>query len=330
MNARPGRRRIGVVGTMVWDTIYGRDAGKAPIEEWGGICYALAACDAALTDDWELVPLIKVGRDLMPRARDWLRSLRHLAPDATPIEVEQPNNRVELRYIDDERRSEVLRGGVPPWTWVGLSPLVRDLDALYVNFISGFELDLATATLLRQHYRGPIYADLHSLLLGVGDGGRRTPQPLSNVDDWCRCFDFVQVNEDELNLIAADGLALAARAMAAGVRSLVVTLGSRGHVYVVAGGFNNLSDPRRQDANNEIHSAAIRTARVPAEPIDSNRGVDPTGCGDVWGATYFSRLVVGDAFEDAMRAASRAAARNATHRGATGLAAFLRGELTRT
>ena len=36
--------RLGVLGTMVWDTIHARDPGRdAPIEEWGGIAYALAA-----------------------------------------------------------------------------------------------------------------------------------------------------------------------------------------------------------------------------------------------------------------------------------------------
>jgi sugar/nucleoside kinase (ribokinase family) len=50
----------------------------------------------------------------------------------------------------------------------------------------------------------------------------------------------------------------------------------------------------------------------------------------VWGSTYFSRLLAGDKLSDAMRAANRAAARNVAYRGATGLANFLRGELTLT
>jgi sugar/nucleoside kinase (ribokinase family) len=47
----------------------------------------------------------------------------------------------------------------------------------------------------------------------------------------------------------------------------------------------------------------------------------------VFGATCCARLLAGDAVEDAVRIANRAAARNATYRGATGLAAHLRGEL---
>ena len=312
---------------MVWDVIHGRDPRDVPVQEWGGIAYGLAAADAALPDDWELVPIMKVGSDLAPHAREWIRTLKRLAPDARPIEVPYANNRVELRYLDAERRSEVLHGGVPGWTWQGLAPLVADIDALYVNFISGYELDLATAQLLRQHYRGPIYADLHSLTLGVSPSGLRTPQRLLNVDAWCRCFDFVQVNEDELALMADDGMALAATALAAGVQSLIVTLGRKGHIYFIAQSFAQLTDVRRGTRDANAHGA-IRTARVPAPVVEPSDNADPTGCGDVFGATYFSRLAAGDTFEPAMHAATAAAARNASLRGATGLAPFLRRELS--
>ena len=321
------RRRLGVVGTFVWDVIYGRDPRDAAVEEWGGITYALGALDAALPDDWEIVPLIKVGSDLASRAREFLRTLRRVAPDASIIEVPYRNNRVELRYVSEERRSEVLTGGIPGWSWLGLKPLLRDIDALYVNMISGFELDLETAQLLRQHYRGPIYCDLHSLFLAVQPNGLRTPQPLPNAAAWCRCFDFLQLNEDEMQLLAPDPLALAATALAQGVRCLTVTLGRKGVVYFAAADFEYLeASPAAGALGTAV--APIRTELIPAASTRSLSGGDPTGCGDVWGATYFSRLVAGDKFTDAMMAAQLAAARNVEHRGATGLAHHLRGELS--
>ena len=323
------RRRIGVVGTFVWDVIYGRDPRDTPVEEWGGITYALEALDAALPNDWEFVPLIRVGDDLAPKARELLRGYRRIAPDAAIIEVPYPNNRVELRYLSEERRSEILSGGIPAWSWLGLKPLLGGLDALYVNLISGFELDLETAQLLRQHYRGPIYCDLHSLVLAVQPNGLRTLQPLPNVTAWLRCFDLVQVNEDEMQMMAPDPLALAATALAQGVRCLTVTLGKRGVVYFADAGFERLeSSPQAHRLGGA--TGPIRTELVPPAETRTLSGGDPTGCGDVWGATYFSRLVAGDKFTDAMRAAQRAAARNVEHRGATGLAHFLRGELSPT
>jgi hypothetical protein len=320
------KRRVGVIGSFVWDVIHGRDPRDAPVEEWGGITYALGALDAALPADWEFVPILKVGSDLAQSARQFVADLDRAAPDAAPIEVPHPNNRVVMHYQSDERRCEHLSGGVPGWSWLGLKPLLANLDALYINLISGFELDLETAQLIRQHFRGPIYCDIHSLLLAVQPNGLRTLQPLTNPAAWCRCFDLIQVNEDEMSMMSSGPAELAAIAMAEGVSSIAITLGNRGVVYFAAPGFERLSDVRRPTLG--ANSGAIRTAKLPAKtPRHAGPG-DPTGCGDVWGATYFSRLLAGDSLETAIDRALDAAARNVDHRGATGLADYLRGELS--
>lgn len=323
-----------MIGTFVWDVIHGRDARAVPVEEWGGITYTLAGLDAALPDDWEIVPILKVGYDLAGRARDFLRTLKHIAPDAALVEVPYPGHRVELRYLDDERRTEHLTGEIPAWSWLGLKSLLDDahLDALYVNFLSGWELDLETAQLLRSHFRGPIHCDLHMKVMAVQPNGLRTPQAIPFVAEWCACFDFLQMNEEEMATIAPDSMSLAATALAAGVSCLLVTLGKRGAIFVAAPGFETLCDlPPRGGLSTGPRGGmgalgAVRTALVPAENVNGEG--DPTGCGDVYGATYFSRMVAGDKLGDAMIAAARAAARNVGHRGATGLAAHLRGELS--
>ncbi|HEY3114770.1 MAG TPA: carbohydrate kinase family protein [Gemmatimonadaceae bacterium] len=320
------KKRVGVMGSFVWDVIHGRDPRDAPVEEWGGITYTLGALDAALPPDWEFVPILKVGSDLAQPAREFVADLERAAPGVGPIEVPYPNNRVVLHYLSESRRCERLTGGVPRWQWLGLKPLLTDLDALYINLISGFELDLETAQLIRQHFRGPIYCDLHSLLLAVQPDGMRTLQPLPNPAAWCRCFDLIQVNEDEMSMMAPDAMGLAAIAFANGVVSLTVTLGSRGIVYFAAPGFEKLSDLKREGLKRV--GGAVRTALVPAKKPRHPAPGDPTGCGDVWGATYFSRLLAGDKLDAAMDRALDAAALNVDHRGATGLADYLRGELS--
>jgi sugar/nucleoside kinase (ribokinase family) len=254
--------RLGVIGTMVWDTIFGRGPEPQPVEEWGGIAYALAALEATLPPEWEMVPLIKVGRDLAPRANAFLSRLTKRSAAARFVEVADPNNRVTLRYESSDRRTERLRGGVPPWTWEELGQMVRDLDVVYVNFISGFELDLATARRLRHGFGGPIYADLHSLFMGVGSDGTRVPQHLPDVAEWFACLDAAQLNENEFSLIAGDSMAVAARAAASGVGLLVVTLGPLGAVYFTAHPFDFLH-PRRA-----LASAPIRTERVPPPAVE--------------------------------------------------------------
>jgi hypothetical protein len=354
--------KLGVVGSLVWDEIHGRDPAAPPVEEWGGIAYALGALDASLPDEWEIVPLIKVGRDLAPQAADLLRSLGRVGKEARFVEVPVPNNRVVLHYESADRRCERMAGGVPSWTWPELGPMVRDLDALYLNFISGFELCLGTAQALRQGFRGPIYADVHSLFLGMQHDGYRVLRPLPDAASWFACFDVVQVNEDEMRQLSPDPLALSAEVLGAAVSLLAVTLGPRGAAYVAAPGFDGWGaaveagpgrpkgGPGRPGAARaegapgrrtvglsegpaplpeapskaEPTGHAVRTALIPAPRVDT---LDPTGCGDVFGAVLCARLLAGDRVEPAIGEANRLAARNAAFRGAGGLNRFLRGEL---
>jgi len=331
--------KLGIVGSLVWDVIHGRDPAAPPVEEWGGIAYALGGLEAALAPSWQFVPLIKVGSDLRDEAAALFRSFTHLVPGGRCVEVPVANNRVTLRYQSAERRCERMSGGVPGWTWAELGPMVRDLDALYLNFISGFELELGTVQALRQAFRGPIYADLHSLLFGMPQDGVRMLRPLADPAAWLRCFDVVQMNEDEMAQFAPDPLAMAAMAMAAGVKLLVVTLGPRGAVYFATAGFDGWAEWREGGkAGDDLAGGSppsrlpafppgggtIRTALLPAPAVEA---IDPTGCGDVFGAALCARLVSGDPVEPAIQAAQGFAARNATLRGAATLGRLLRGEL---
>lgn len=325
--------RFGVLGTMVWDRIFARDGRAVPVEEWGGISYALAAASAACPSGATVVPLIRLGSDLSERAYGFLRTLPHMDLEQGIAVVEEPNNRVELRYTDQHRRFERLTGGVAPWTWTELRPRIEGLDALYVNFISGFELELDTAQALRANFAGPIYADLHSLLLGVTPAGLRVPQALASWREWLRCFDAVQLNEDELATLAhawGDPWLLAAEVVGTEPRLLLVTLGDRGAAYVAAPGFD--PDPLTWRRGRVFvpdltipGSGAARTQRVPPELIP--REGDPTGCGDVWGASFFAALLGQRDLEIAMRRANQAAGRNVEHRGATGLHHHLQGRI---
>jgi hypothetical protein len=335
--------RVGILGSLVWDLIYGRDPVAPPVEEWGGIAYALAGLDASVAPGWEIVPLIKVGSDLAGKAQEFLAGLEHLAPGARCVEVPVPNNRVVLHYYSNERRTERMSGGVPGWTWAELGPMVRDLDALYVNFISGFELALGTAEALRRGFAGPIYADLHSLLLGMQHDGVRMLRALPDATAWMGCFDVVQLNEDEMRQLSPDPLTLAADAMGAGVSLLIVTLGAKGAAYVADAGFDGFEAGRRADGQAGREAVAPPGGRIgsplpdrPTAPLPlrsalvASPGIevlDPTGCGDVFGAAAAARLFTGEPVEDALRHATTMASRNAAFRGAGGLSRHLRGRL---
>ncbi|MGW8267355.1 MAG: hypothetical protein ACWGSQ_13395 [Longimicrobiales bacterium] len=328
---RPGvvnPRRLGVLGTLIWDRIHQRDGRREPVEEWGGISYGLESLSVALPPGWAIRPILKVGADLAEEALRYLRSIPRIETEPGVEVVPFPNTRVELRYQAQDRRLERLTGGAPPWSWEELAPLLSGLDALFVNFISGFEIEIETASYLRESFPGPIYADLHSLFLGITAQGHRVPQELKGWGAWLRAFDAVQMNEDEFELLGrswGDPWQLAADAVGPELKLIVVTLGTRGAAYVAAPDFH--PDPEGWPGVRRSLGAggATRSGKISLQG-DPKLG-DPTGCGDVWGATFFGRLLAKDSLEGAMAAANLMAERNVEHRGARGLHLHLRGLL---
>lgn len=309
---------------MVWDTIYARDAGRdEPTQEWGGIAYALSAFEAAAGDDWTLFPMIKLGRDLEEPAFRFLNGLEKLDSLEGVQVVSERNNRVELRYDRSVRTCERLTGGVPGWSAAELLPLASACDALYVNFIAGWELDLAAARGLGSELEGPIYCDIHSLLLGVGPGGFRRLRCLEEWREWLACFDIVQVNEAELTTLASgeggDPWRVVAQALSGRTRAVLVTLGSRGAAWIASPSFwrRGLAARRGSVEDPALASGLVESERIVPE-------ADPTGCGDVWGITCFTSMLAGDSLETAMGRANELASRNAELRGASHLARVLR------
>jgi sugar/nucleoside kinase (ribokinase family) len=317
-------RILGVLGTMVWDTIWrGSDVGS-PVEEWGGISYALAAADAFGPGKTRIRPLVKLGHDLAERGFRFLEELSVIEMDQAIMVADTPNPRVELRYTGPRRRTERLTGGVPAWTWEELEPRIAGCDALYVNFITGLEFGLEVAQQVRNRFDGPVYVDIHSLMLATDPGGERRRCSLDRWSEWLACFDAVQVNQDELAALAADRgdpWAFAADVIGRETRLLFVTLGAQGAGYVMAPDALPLGRAKRGRLDKP---AAVRTGRVSVEPVE---GGDPTGCGDVWGMTMFRSLLEGIELEEAMQRANAAASCSVAHRGASGLNRFLREEI---
>lgn len=294
-------KRLSVLGTFVWDTIYHPDRGALPLEQWGGIAYSLSAFAAACPAGWCIHPIIRVGSDLLPEARKFVATLPNICADHVLAESPEPNNRVELRYFDAAERRERLTGGVGPWDPDVLLPHLAGTDALFINYLSGYELDLWTAELVRRTVAVPIYADLHSLCLGPPGEGPREPRPLADSGRWIRTADYIQVNEAELALIGGKEMV---EREASDELVLLTTRGAAGASCWRIGGAGS-------DADEFIVS------------IDRGRDGDPTGCGDVWGAVAFSGLLEGLPLARAMERANFAAAAKLAHQRMDGLAAAI-------
>ncbi|CAN5772782.1 hypothetical protein BH23GEM8_BH23GEM8_19610 [soil metagenome] len=275
-------KRLGVLGTLVWDRIWHPAHSGSAVEQWGGITYSLHALSAACPAGWSVEPLLKIGHDLAEDARSFLMGLPSVSLAAGFKPVPELTNRVELTYSDESQRGERLTGGVPSWTWAEIEPLLDRYDALYLNFISGFELELETALRLRAAFAGPIYADLHSLFLGCPGSGTRQRRALPRWREWITCFDAIQLNEGELELLAGSvaPAAFMAGLVDSGPEMIAATLGSRGaRIEARAGRLWQAAEGERLS----LH------VPIGVSPVAG----DPTGCGDVWGSSFYIGMLEG-------------------------------------
>lgn len=303
-------KRIGVLGTFVRDRIW-HPEGEAdrPVEQWGGIAYSLAAMAASCPPGWSVVPLAHIGRDLHAEAELFLDSLPHLETRAGIEIVEGESCRVELYYHDGAERSERFTGEPRSWTIEALLPFLAGLDALYVNFISGFELDLEAALALRDAVSIPLYADLHSLFLGPPGEGPRAPRLLPEATRWLSCFDIVQLNESELALLCSGEGAPEELidCLEGGPRLAAVTRGRAGATLAYRPGENLVRSPvgDREGPRQMVAPVEVHLEEVPLEgPASAG---DPTGCGDIWGSVVFTSLLAGRSPRQAALRGHRAA-----------------------
>jgi len=136
------------------------------------------------------------------------------------------------------------------------------------------------------------------------------------------------MNEEEFELLGrawGDPWQLAADIVGPELKLIAITLGARGAAYVAGPSFA-ASPAKWPELRHRMGiSGPACSARVPV-PDGAVQG-DPTGCGDVWGATFFARLLAEDSTDEAMTRANVAAAHNVEHRGASGLYRHLTGRL---
>src|SRR6266576_3114185 len=249
-----------------------------------------------------------MGWDLLLPGRAGCHAARRLAdrsPDQGRSRPGPPGRGVSRHAAPRGARGAVRRGagGQQPRH----APLLPARAPLRADVGRRPAVDLARA---RSPGDGPGRA-VHQLHFGLrdgpGDGAAVAPRPPPDAPAWFGCFDTVQLNSDEMEQLGPDPLAVAAGALARGCHTLVVTLGPRGAAYFTG-------DP-------------VRTALIPAEGTSLPDG-DPTGCGDVLGATVAASLIAGAGLEAALRLGTRMGARNVSHRGASGLRDHLLGRLS--
>jgi sugar/nucleoside kinase (ribokinase family) len=279
----PSKPTVAVVGTLTRDTTLYADGSRS--ENLGGTHYSLLTLAHLFSGRARILPLANVGADAYD---DVLAALDIPGIDPSLLRrVPHPNNHVYLTYKDREEREEILKGLVPP---VDLEHFAAatDADWIIVNLTSGRDVELETLETLRRRGVRTLQLDVHSLTLGFAEGGRRVLEKPKSWERWVACADWVQMNETEARLLGDDEPLddFALRLLDLGAQGVLITLGSEGCLGVWQG-------------------RARRSRRLPA--AQRPQRAYPTGCGDVFGASFAYAMLVGAASEAALRFANAAA-----------------------
>lgn len=291
--------RVTVIGHLCLDVIAHADGSET--RGYGGIFYAVTALANLLKPRDVVIPVFGVGNGDYDALMERLKVYPNI--DASGIyKFSGPTNSVRLMYDDRQQRIECSKDVAEPIAWKRIRPHL-ETDMVLVNMISGIDITLDTMDEIRMEVREshvPVYLDVHCLALGFREDHTRYYRPLPEWRRWLFMLHAVQANEEESRSLTPDGLDeqnLAHQMLALGTKVLIVTRGNKGCTVFV-----------------DEHK---RTTRFDVEGVAAGERVDPTGCGDVFGAAYCARYLHSKNIAASVEFANRVAAFKAKSAGST-------------
>ena len=306
---------ITVIGHLCIDEIHlpENEGGNGAQEKlFGGIFYSLATLANLVGPGDRIQPVLGVGEQEYESFKKSLESLPGV--DTKGIyKFKGSSNHVHLFYkAGKNNRIECSNHIAEPIPFSRIKQFL-DADGILINMVSGFDITLETLDSVRMAVRDartPIHFDFHSLTLGIDPENKRFRRPVTDWRRWCFMLNSVQMSEHEaLGLTAEhfDEQTLVNHLMPLMVNALVITRGERGVSAILQ------------------ENKKLTRHDFPA--VSSGPTIDPTGCGDVFGAAFLYHYILRKNYRNAAEFANRVAGVKSTFKGTDGLSA-LAGKLT--
>ena len=199
---------------------------------------------------------------------------------------------VKLNVYDDKERDETYSNIIKNLT-LPMNELNK-FDGIFINMITGFDINLKQMEEVRKEFNGLIYFDVHTFSRGVRDDMKRNFRRIPAFDKWAKNIDILQVNEEEIQTISdnKNKIDIVREMFSYGIKILIVTKAEHGaRAYFIE--------------ENEIKSIFISAIKV--------KVLNKVGCGDVFGAVFFYNYIRKADIIDSLRAANFAAGVSTTY-----------------
>ncbi len=293
---------ITVIGHICKDIVHKPKEEDTTQESFGGIIYTILTLANLMTEKDKIQPVFGIGQSDYEQLIEQLSLYKNI--DTSGIfRFKGTTNEVHLFYHkDNQTRIECSSNISPPIPFNKIRSYI-DSDGIIINMVSGFDITLETLDYIRMEIREqktPIHFDFHSLTLGIDQENKRFRRPLTDWRRWCFMLKSIQMSEEEALGLSAeryDEKTLINHLMPLMVETLLITRGKKGVSVIVQ----------------DIHKKLTRK-NIAGESF--GKAIDPTGCGDVFGAAFhYLYLKTKDSFF-AAESANKIAALNATFRSA--------------
>ena len=296
-------KRVGIIGAPCIDEVIS-PKGEMTSRQLGGILYSYAAMERAAAIaglDVSFIPLTFISVADAELLEPFILSLKHFDLSHTPRTYDALSNRVKLQYHDDAGRTEFCASILPEILPEHLPiDLLRSLDGLFVNMISGFDISASTMQYIRANTEAYIHLDAHALILGdLSDtpDKPRTVRGAKQWRDWVGAANSVQLNELEADWFGVPE-----------TTSEIELLREMKHIHANTGRPNTVIVTRaeRGATSFDFATGKIWNKTPSARPIKNT-----TGSGDVFGAVYTLSKTFGTSEEDSLWQAEEMAGWNA-------------------
>lgn len=309
--------KLAVIGEPCMDYIY-RGTGNTE-KQFGGILYSVVSLAAISSGKADVYPVMNLGDDEFESVTEFLEKFQNLRQNNIFCSTHKTRV-VNLFYKDKASvlnistkktydREENSTEPTIPIKFEQIKGLLKGLNGILINLVSGVDLELDTMLMIRDNFSGYIHMDLHNLVMKTFPDGTRKQMPVDNWQQWVNSCDTLQMNESEMAIFTGENATefeTAEKVLAGGnVKCLVITRGREG-VSLYTRKTETESSESYYDLN-----------RLDLPSIDSPEFVDSTGCGDVFASSFFYRnaeLKCTD-FSDALHFANKMASLNASLHG---------------
>ncbi len=253
-----------LIGQSVVDHIH---KSNEEIIQPGGIFYSAAGLSAAKEADDSFSLITSLDRDNKPKFE---KVYNHFDLEFSNDVEQLPI--VHLNVHSDKERDECYQNFTGNTIKLNSDIKFNDFDGILINMITGFELTIEMLRELREKFDNLIYLDIHSLARGIDENNIRKFRDIPNIDEWIKNADIIQANENELKTFGFKGneLQVAERVLSVGSKILIVTKGAVGvRAYF------------------KVKDEMLSTFQ-PAKKVQS---INHVGCGDIFGALFFSSYI---------------------------------------